>query len=151
MTSIEVPHFTNHGQSPANHVAMYNQLSDCPGKMKLLKDHPSIHAHPLRRFTSKPQQTQPWKLSVAVHSYLLELLISVYSYHVMSTVWFFVVCVEASCCQICTITCICACMYIYSEVLALKLDINWLTCWDWTYGCTVCWSTVCFWTFILQN
>ena len=150
MASIKVPHFTNHGQSPANHVAMYNQLSDCPGKIKLLK-RPSQHSCTSDRLTSKPQQTQPWKLSVAVHSYLLELSISVYSYHVMSTMWFFAVCVEASYYQICTITCTCACMYVYSEVLALKLDINWLTCWDWTYRCTVCWSTVRFWTFILQN
>ena len=67
--------------SSASCVVNYRLLSACQGNMEPFKGYPSTHGH-LKSLRNKPQQI---KRSVGnfQHRYLTELLVNVYSYHLM--------------------------------------------------------------------
>ena len=78
---------------------LYDELqlvSACPGKMEPFKDDLNTHGH-LTSLRNKPQQSN---LENSQHKYLSELLVNVYSYHVMVKVCLAVVCMEATISQI---------------------------------------------------
>ena len=78
-------------------------VSVCPGKMEPFKDDLSTYGH-LTSLRNKPQQSN---LENSQHKYLSELLVNVYSYHVMVKVCLAVVWMEATISQI------------YSEIVIL--------------------------------
>ena len=78
-------------------------VSVCPGKMEPFKDDLSTHGH-LTSLGNKPQQSN---LENSQHKYPSELLVNVYSYHVMVKVSVAVVWMEATISQI------------YSEIVIL--------------------------------
>ena len=81
-------------------VVNYNQLSICQGEIEPFEDHSSTHGH-LTSLRNKPKQSN---LGNFQYKYLPELLVNVYSYHLMVKlkVCLAVACVEASFSQIWT-------------------------------------------------
>ena len=65
--------------SSASCVVIYSQLSACTEKTKLFKDHQGTHGH----LTSLKKSHNKSSLGYFKHQYLSELLVSVYSYHLM--------------------------------------------------------------------
>ena len=64
----------------ANHVVNYCWKSVCPGEMEPFKDHLSTHGH-LTSLSNSHNKSIPGKF--ITNTYLPELLVNVYSYHVM--------------------------------------------------------------------
>ena len=79
--------------SLASRVVNYSRLSGCQGDMEPFEGDPSTYGC-LISLRNKPQQKQPGQLSASI--YLPELLVNVYSYHLMVKMCLAVMCVEGS-------------------------------------------------------
>ena len=64
---------------PNSYVVKYSQLSNCQGDMEPFEDDPSTRGC-LTSLRNKPQESN---LGNFQHQYLAELLVNVYSYHLM--------------------------------------------------------------------